>query len=385
MRIYLDNNATTPIHPAILESLGGWMRETFGNASSVHAEGQRARQLLEEARDQVAGLLGAVPREVLFTSGGTESNNAALFGSLLPSSSVHIVSSAIEHPSVLAVLEKLRQRGNHITLVPPRLDGSVDPDRFRDALTSETRLATLMLANNETGVVQDVVAVAAECRARGIFIHCDAVQAAGKIDLDVEALGVDTLAISGHKLHAPKGVGALYVRSGSSMRALMVGGAQERRRRAGTENVPLAAALGAAATLATKEKSAQIQVAELRDRIETIARERLGAVVNGSGTRRLPNTTNLRFTDCDAEGLVIGLDLSGIAISTGSACSSGRVEPSHVLIGMGLSEEDAASSIRVSLSRFSTAEEIERFLTVLEEAVPKHRKARSAGTNGSHH
>lgn len=378
MRIYLDNNASTPIDPAILESLPRWYRETFGNASSVHSEGQRARQLLEEGRDQLAALIGASSREVVFTSGGTESNNAAIAGLLAERGTRrHLVTSSIEHPAVLQPLARLREAGYEVTVIGCDARGVVDDDRFISSLRDDTALATLMLANNESGVIQRVAGVAAACRERGIPLHCDAVQAIGKIDVDVSALGVDTLSMSGHKFHAPKGVGALWVHSGVRLQSFVAGGAQERRRRAGTENVVLAAAMGAAASLGRPE--AMRRIAVLRDALEHEA-QTLGATVNGRDAERLPTTTNLCFPGVDGEGLVIGLDLEGVAVSSGSACSSGRVEPSHVLLEMGLSEEDARSSIRVSLSRLTTNEEIQRFLSILSSTLPRHRKREASQT-----
>ena len=364
MRIYLDNNATTPIHPDVLEVLGRSLSEVFGNASSIHKEGQAARRRIEEARESVAALIGAAAREVVFTSGGTESNNAAIFGTVTAPERLHIVTTAIEHPSVLEPVAELERRGVAVTRVLPSRDGVVEADRVIDALRPETRLVSMMLANNETGVVQPVAEVAPVARERGIHVHCDAVQAAGKIDIDVEALGIDTLALSAHKLHAPKGVGALYVRKSAALRSHIVGGAQERRRRAGTENVPLAVAFGVAAELA-RDPAPRARVRELRDAFETRLRERLDIEINGGSVARVPNTSNVLFRGGDAEGIVIALDLEGVAASTGSACSSGRVEPSHVLLAMGLTPDEARSSVRFSLSRFTTAEEVGRVVEVL--------------------
>ena len=374
MRTYLDNNATTEIHPEVLEAFEHELRRTWGNASSIHEEGQRARRRLEEAREAVAALIGAPARQVIFTSGGTESNNLALFGVVPPGAKrCHIVTSAIEHPSVLEVTRQLEKRGHEVTRVAPRNDGAVDPNAVIAAMRPETKLVALMLANNETGVVQPVEPVAAICRERGIHIHCDAVQAAGRIRVDVENLNVDSLSLSGHKMHAPKGIGALYVREGATLDAHMVGGAQERRRRAGTENVPMAVVFGLAASLVDFE--AMRHTGERRDTFEQMAlRAWPGAMVNGAGAERVPNTSNLCLPGVDAEGLVIGLDLAGIAVSTGSACSSGRVEPSHLLLAMGLSLEDARSSIRISLSRFTTDGEISKAAALLAEVAPLHRR-----------
>jgi cysteine desulfurase len=370
MRIYLDNNATTPIHPDVLRVVEESLREVFGNASSIHKEGQRARQVIEEARDSVAQLIGATARDLIFTSGGTESNNAAILGAVPQGSRHHIVTTAIEHPSVTAAVAELERRGHRVTTVKPGRDGEVPARAILDALESDTRLVALMLANNETGVIQPVGEVGAVCRERGIHLHCDAIQGVGKIDVDVEALAVDTLSIAGHKLHAPKGIGALYVRRGLSLAPYLMGGSQERRRRAGTENVPLAAGLGAAAR-AARDASWRPRVEALRDHFESELRGSFDIVVNGAGVRRLPNTSNITFRGVDGEGLVIALDLSGIAVSSGSACSSGRVEPSGILLAMGLTPEEAKSTVRFSMSRFTTAEEVEKAIAIVRQLVPR--------------
>lgn len=373
MRIYLDNNATTAIHPDVLSTLDTMLRNVFGNASSIHKEGQTARQVIEDARESVARLIGASAREIVFTSGGTESNNAAIFGAVSTLGIHHIVTTAIEHPSVLQPVEELRRRGHEVVLVPPSRNGVIDAQQVIDAIRNDTRLVTVMLANNETGVIQPVVEIARACRERGVHMHCDAVQAAGKIPLDVQQLGVDTLSLSAHKIHAPKGIGALYVRRGTKMQAHLFGGAQERRRRAGTENVPLAAAFGVAATLAS-ESEFKREVRALRDRFEASLAD-LNVTVNGAAAERVPNTSNVTFHGADGEGIVIALDLNGIAASTGSACSSGRIEPSHVLIAMGLPEEEARATVRFSLSRFTTAGEIETTVAVLRDVLLRVRKS----------
>jgi cysteine desulfurase len=363
MRIYFDNNATTPVHPEVLRVTCDVLREVWGNASSIHKEGQRARRCLEEAREGVARLIGATPREVVFTSGGSESNNAAI----LATARHHIVTTAIEHPSVREAVAAMSSRGSEVTVVDADRSGLVPASRVIEAIRPDTSLVVMMLANNETGVVQPVAEVGALCRERGIHLHCDAVQAAGKIDVEVEQLGVDTLALSAHKLHAPKGIGALFVRRGVVLEPLVVGGAQERRRRAGTENVPLAAGFAAAAALPRAD------VAPLRDRFESALRDAFGPRVsfNGADVPRLPNTSSVLFRGADAEGIVIALDLEGIAVSTGSACSSGRVEPSAVLLAMGMTEDEAKSTVRVSLSRFTTAAEIDRVVDALRAIVAR--------------
>jgi cysteine desulfurase len=374
MRVYLDNNATTPIHPAVLDALREALADVYGNASSIHKEGQTARRRIEEARESVARLIGATAREIVFTSGGTESNNAAIFGAVPSSGRHHIVTTAIEHPSVLEPVQELERRGHQVTVVPSERTGEVRADRVIDAIRPNTHLVTMMLANNETGVIQPVADVARVCRQHGIHFHCDAVQAAGKIDVNVEALGVDTLSMSAHKLHAPKGVGALYVRKGLILERYLLGGAQERRRRAGTENVPLAIAFGVAAEVATE----RFDIGALRDRLEGLL-SGLPMTINGASARRLPNTSSITFAGADAEGVVIGLDLAGVAISTGSACSSGRVEPSRVLLAMGLSPEEARSTVRISLSRFTTAEEVDRAAALVREVVLRTERVAGGG------
>jgi cysteine desulfurase len=368
MRIYLDNNATTAIHPEVLRILEEVMRETYGNASSIHREGQAARRVIETARESVARLIGATARDVVFTSGGTESNNAAIFGAVPAGSRCHIVTSEIEHPSVAEAVRELERRGCEVARVAPSRAGTVAASDVVAAIRNDTRLVAVMMANNETGAVQPVGEIGHVCRERGIHFHVDAVQAAGKIAVDVTEIACDTLALSAHKLHAPKGIGALYVRRGLALTTHLHGGAQERRRRPGTENVPLAAAFGAAAAL----PSAAARMEALRDRFEASLR---GAfTINGREVARLPNTSNVTFHGADGEGIVIALDLDGVAVSTGSACSSGRVEPSAVLLAMGLSPDDAKATVRFSLSRFTTEEEVDRVAALLRELVPRCRK-----------
>lgn len=364
-RIYLDNNATTAIHPDVMLVLEKSLRDVFGNASSVHQEGQRARQVIEDARESVGSLIGATARDVVFTSGGTESNNAAIFGAVPHAGRHHIVTTMIEHPSVAEAVTELERRGHRVTRVPPARSGEVSATAVIKAIEPDTRLVSVMLANNETGVIQPVGEIARVCRERGVHFHCDAVQGAGKIKIDVDEIGCDTLSLSAHKMHAPKGVGALYVRRGLTLSSHIVGGAQERRRRAGTENVPLAAAFGTAAKLASPFGN------ELRDRFEVSLSSSFDVVINGASAPRLPNTTSATFRNVDAEGLVIAMDLSGVAVSTGSACSSGRVEPSGVLLAMGLSAEEAKSTVRFSMSRFTTAGELDRVVGLLADAVPR--------------
>ena len=364
MRIYFDNNATTPVDPAVIDALTASLRDVYGNASSIHKEGQAARRAIEEARESVAQLIGATAREVVFLSGGTEANNAAIFGAAAGS----IVTTAIEHPSVLEPIAELQRRGHEVVTVAPQRSGEVAAEAVIDAIRDDTRLVCVMLANNETGVIQPVEAIGRVCRERGIHFHVDAVQGAGKIDIDVETIACDTLALSAHKIHAPKGIGALFVRRGITMSPYIFGGAQERRRRAGTENVPLASAFGVAARMAADREQWE-RVRELRDEFE--ARLTGAFTINGATAPRIPNTSNITFHGADGEGIVIGLDLAGIAVSTGSACSSGRVEPSHVLLAMGLTPDEAKSTVRFSISRFTTEEEVAKVVDILRDVVPR--------------
>jgi len=373
MRIYLDNNATTPVHPAVLEALQAALRDVFGNPSSIHKEGQAARRRIEEARESVACLAGAAAREVVFTSGGTESNNAAIFGATGATNRKHVVTTAIEHPSVLEPIAELQRRGWAVTIVSPTRNGVVPADAVIDAIRDDTALVAMMLANNESGAIQPVAEVARVTRERGVHLHCDAVQAAGKIDIDADTLGADTLSLSAHKLHAPKGIGALVVRNARVLERTMFGGAQERRRRAGTENVPLAIAFGVAAELA-RDADTRERMRALRDSLESsLLAADLGVTINSAAAPRLPNTSSVTFRGGDAEGIVIGLDLAGVAVSTGSACSSGRIEPSHVLIAMGLTADEARSTVRISLSRMSTAADVDGAMAALARVVPRSR------------
>jgi len=375
MRTYLDNNATTPLHPAVLDALNDALRDVFGNASSIHKEGQSARRRIEDAREAVARLVGAAPREIVFTSGGTESNNAAIFGAVAREGRRHIVTTGIEHPSVLEPIAELQRRGHEVTIVPPSRDGVVPAAAVVEALRPDTTLVAMMLANNESGAIQPVADVARVTSERGIHLHCDAVQAAGKIDVDAATLGADTLAISAHKMHAPKGIGALVVRNARVLERTIFGGAQERRRRAGTENVPLAIAFGVAAELA-RDAGARERTRTLRDDLEAaLLALPLGVTINAAGVARLPNTSSVTFANGDAEGIVIGLDLAGVAVSTGAACSSGRIEPSHVLIAMGLTPDEARGTVRISLSRLNTREDVARAVAALAEVVPRARLA----------
>jgi cysteine desulfurase len=353
------------------------LRENFGNASSIHLFGQEARTVVEDARRLTAELLGADTREIVFTSGGTESNNAALWGIFRSRRRPgrHIVTTKIEHPAVLATCKAMESAGAEITYVSVDSSGRVAPEAVEAAVREDTVLISVMHANNETGVIQPIGEIGEIARSRGILLHTDAVQSASKIPVDVRALGIDLLSLSAHKIHGPKGIGALYIRKGTKIAPFMTGGPQERNRRAGTENVPAIAGLGAAAKLAGRRlQEMQTRVSELRDRLEFRALARIpGGRVNGRAPR-LPNITNLSFEGLEGEAAVIALDLEGIAASTGSACSSGSLDPSHVLIAMGLRPEIVQGSVRFSLCYFNTEEEVDRTLQVLEKVVGRLRK-----------
>jgi cysteine desulfurase len=378
VRIYLDHNATTPVAPDVAETVSRVQRDEFGNASSVHQFGQRAKAILDEARSEVATLLGGAPGEIVFTSGGTEADNLAIRGAAEAqeaSGRRHLVATAIEHEAVLNTLGALTRRGWRVSVLPVGERGLVSPDALREVLTDETALVSVMLANNEIGTIQPVAELAQIAHERGAWFHTDAVQAAGKIPVDVRTLGVDLLAVSAHKLNGPKGVGALWMRRGSRLVPHLTGGRQERNRRAGTENIPAIAGFGVAASLASTKLSEETgRVAALRDRLELGVLERVPrAAVNGARDARVPNTTNISFDGVEAESLLIALDLEGIAVSTGSACSSGTLEPSHVLRAMGLSAHRVQSSIRFSLGLGNTADQIDRVLDRLPPIVQRLR------------
>ncbi len=394
MRIYFDHNATTPVDPRVVDAMTAALREEFGNASSVHGFGQKAKARLDEAREQVAALIGAQPAEVVFTSGGTESDNMAVRGVaewLAPGGKRHLVASGIEHEAILATLRQLGKRGWDVTLVPADSRGLVDPDAVDAACTDQTALVSVMLANNEVGTIQDVAAIAERARARRILVHTDAVQAVGRIPVDVTALGVDLLSLSGHKFYGPKGVGALWMRRGTRLLATATGGRQERNRRAGTENVPSIIGLGVAAAVAAESMDADgRRIGALRDRLEAGVLARVPRThVNGAGAPRVPTTTNIGFEGIEAESLLIALDLEGIAVSTGSACSSGTLEPSHVLKAMGLRLHDTQNALRISLGRANTDAHVDRLLEVLPGIVARLReitdaKPSPAGAAASH-
>ncbi|MSO83187.1 MAG: cysteine desulfurase NifS [Acidobacteria bacterium] len=377
-RIYFDHNATTPVHPAVANLMAAALREEFGNPSSVHHFGQRAKAVIDQARSAVAALIGADPSEVVFTSGGTESDNFAVRGAaeaLEHTRRRHLIASTIEHEAVLNTLKALTRRGWEATLLPVGETGIVSPDDLRTALRDDTALVSVMHANNEIGTIQPIAELARIAHERGALFHTDAVQSAGKIPIDVKGLGVDLLSISAHKFHGPKGVGAIWIRRGLRILPLMTGGKHERNRRAGTENVPGIVGMGAAADVARAKMADEgARVSALRDRLETgVLRAVPGTIVNGSRTLRVPNTTNISFDRTEAESLLIALDLDGIAVSTGSACSSGTLEPSHVLKAMGFPPHRTQNSIRFSLGAGSTEADVDRVIAVLPGIVEKLR------------
>jgi len=378
MRVYFDYNATTPLAPDVFEAVARTSRDLFGNASSVHYFGQQAKAAIDDARSAVAELIHADPSEVVFTSGGTEADNFGIRGAadaLEPTGRKHLVATAIEHEAVLNTLKALGRRGWRTSLVPLDATGIVSPDRVREAIADDTAVVAVMHANNEIGTIQPVAQVAALAHERGIVVHSDAVQTAGKIPVDVRALGVDLLALSAHKFNGPKGVGALWIRRGTRMQPILTGGKHERNRRAGTENVPAIVGMGVAARLAIAKMNAEAaRVSGLRDRLEAaVLREVPGTAVNGARDSRVPNTTNISFDRVEAESLLIALDLEGIAVSTGSACSSGTLEPSHVLRAMGFPPHRTQNAIRFSLGLFSTVEEVDRVVAALPGIVEKLR------------
>jgi cysteine desulfurase len=377
-RIYLDHNATTPPSTAVADRMVATLREEFGNPSSIHHFGQRAKAVIDEARSEVAALIGADPGDVVFTGGGTESDNLAIRGvaeALEPTGRKHLIASAIEHEAVLNTLKALNRRGWTTTLLPVDESGIVSPDVLRSAMTDVTALVSVMHANNEIGTVQPIAELAAIARERRAVFHTDAVQSAGKIPIDIKALGVDLLSMSAHKFYGPKGVGALWIRRGVRLQAPLTGGKQERNRRAGTENVSGIAGMGVAAREARAKMVAEAtRLAALRDRLEDgILRGVTGTALNGVRSPRVPNTTNISFDRTEAESLLIALDLEGIAVSTGSACSSGTLEPSHVLKAMGLPAHRTQNSIRFSLGSANTEAEIDRVIAVLPGIIEKLR------------
>jgi cysteine desulfurase len=383
-RVYLDFNATTPVEPEVLDAMLPYFSEEFGNAASIHTFGQKGRAAVETARESVAALIGARPQEIVFTSGGTESDNHAIFGiagqSLSAASSrnlvPHLITTAVEHEAVLNTCQALEKSGAAITYLPVDREGRIDPDSVRRAIRPETVLITIMHANNELGTVQPLEEIGRIAAEADVYFHTDAVQSAGKIPIDVKAMGVDLLSVSGHKLYAPKGVGALYIRGGTHIRQFLYGGHHQRGFRPGTENVPGIVGLGKAAELASKSLAQDNKkVSALHNKLEQGLLARVAdSRVNGGTAPRTPNTTNLLFPGLEGEALVIALDLKGLACSTGAACSSGAVEPSHVLTAIGLPPEEARASLRFSLGRHTSAEDIEFALEVVPAAVAQLRE-----------
>ncbi|MBK6748714.1 MAG: cysteine desulfurase [Pyrinomonadaceae bacterium] len=390
-RIYLDNSSTTRVDPVVVEAMLPFLTEDFGNASSIHFYGQRARGAVDKARHQVAGLINSRPNEVIFTSGGTESNNLAIRGLIEAfvsgqqgnkgDSIPHIITSAIEHSAVKSVCEDLEKQGIEVTYLPVYKNGIVRVEDVINAIREETILISIMTANNEIGTLQPVEEIGRRIRelkqsGKKIWFHTDAVQAAGKIEIDVESIGCDLLSLSGHKIHAPKGVGALYVRRGTRLHSQNIGGRQERGLRGGTESVPNIVALGKAAELGKEnlaDESARLMT--LRQKLENEIGEKISDLVfNGERESRLPNIANISFLGVEGEGLLINLDMQGIAVSTGSACSSGSLEPSAVIRALGHGDDVARNAIRFSLGRFNTADDIARLLEVLPNAVETLRK-----------
>jgi cysteine desulfurase len=384
MRIYLDHNATTPVDPAAAEAVVRALGENFGNPSSVHHFGQRAKAALDEARTAIAALIAGEPSEIVFTSGGTEADNMAIRGvaeAVEPAARRHLITAGIEHEAILNTFKALARRGWRTTVLPVDATGIVSPDRLRDAMTDDTALVSVMHANNEIGTIQPIAELANVAHARGALFHTDAVQSVGKIPVSVRALDVDLLSLSSHKFYGPKGAGALWIRRATRLVPLLTGGHQERNRRAGTENVPGLVGMGVAAARAQEALPTEgMRLSALRDRLENAI---LAAVphtaVNGARTPRVPNTTNISFERVQAESLLIALDLEGVAVSTGSACSSGTLEPSQVLRAMGIPPARTQSSIRFSLGTANTEEQIDRVAAILPALVAKLRSLASVG------
>ena len=377
-RYYFDHNATTPVAPEVLEAMLPCLREGYGNASSIHFFGQEANALVERARRQVASLLGCKPAEIVFTSGGTEADNLAVFGTVRASGGgpKHVITSVIEHPAVLHACRRLEENGVEVSYVGVGSAGVVSPEEIRAAVRPETVLISIMHTNNELGTEQPIAEISKIARDNGIVFHCDGVQSAGKIATRVDELRVDLFNLSAHKIYGPKGAGALYIRKGTNIEKIQYGGSHERDRRPGTLNVPGIVGLGAAAALAEKnlaEEGSRIET--LRNRLEEGILGRIESTrVNGAGTARAPNTTNIRFDYLEGEAMVIALDLKGVAVSSGAACSSGAVHPSHVLTAIGLSADEARSSIRFSLGKQNDEEQIDRLLEIIPGVVERLRK-----------
>jgi len=389
VRVYMDANATTPLVPEVVEAMRPYWMEHFGNASSIHLDGQKARTALDRARETMAEFFNCHDAEVVFNSGGTEGDNTALFGLLHPGD--HLITTAIEHSAIMHAAKRMAERGVETTYVAPQPSGLIEPMDILRAIRPQTRLISVMLANNETGVLQPVEAIGKIAADTGVFFHIDAVQGAGKVPFDVRRFGCHLLSISAHKMHGPKGVGAMFVRRGTPVESLLVGGSHERRRRAGTENVAGIVGLAKATELALQclEDGTIERVAALRDRLEREILRIPGTGLNGAGldgkpVARVANTSNIWFDQLEGEALVIALDLKGVAVSGGSACHSGATEPSHVLLAMGLDKNRARASLRFSLLRTATEADVDHVLRVVPEAVEHLRELSpaAAGTLG---
>ncbi|HZX14237.1 MAG TPA: cysteine desulfurase NifS, partial [Thermodesulfobacteriota bacterium] len=385
-KVYLDYNATTPVDPRVLEAMIPYMKQEFGNPSSIHSYGRAGKAALDNSREQIAELLGARPKEIVFTSCGSESNNLAIKGIAfqLREKGNHLITTQVEHASVLETFGFLESQGFRVTYLGVDKYGLIDLEELKETITDDTILVSVMFANNETGVIMPIQEIAELVKEKGAIFHTDAIQAVGRIDVNLKNLPVDLLSLSGHKLYGPKGIGALFVRAGVetrhgvSLQPLIHGGGQERGRRSGTENVAGIMGLGKACEIFKEDAGYKMQdarIKELRDELyEGISQRISGLKLNGHPEKRLSNTINLSFEDVEGESLVINLDLEGIAVSTGSACSEGNVEPSHVLLAMGLSKEQAVSSLRFSLGRFTEKEDIERVLEGLPGIVKRIRE-----------
>ncbi|HEU5231773.1 MAG TPA: cysteine desulfurase family protein [Terriglobales bacterium] len=374
-RVYLDSNATTPVLPEVFEAMRPYYQDQFGNASSIHHHGQHARAAVEQAREAVARLLGCRAAEIVFTSGGTEADNLAIFG--IAGAGDHVITSQIEHHAVLNACKRLEKRGVEVTYLPVDGEGLVNPDELRKALRAKTKLISIMMANNETGVIEPVEEIGRAAAEADVYFHTDAVQAAGKIPVDLKKIGCDLLSISAHKFHGPQGIGALYVRRGTLIDPLFYGGNHERQRRAGTENLPGIIGLGCAADIALRglQNGDMARIAKMRGRLESTLLEQIDeAGVNSGAAPRVPNTSNIYFDHIEGEAMVIALDLKGLAVSTGAACSSGAIEPSHVLTAMGLPPERARASIRFSIGKHNTEDDIDFALSVIPATIARLRE-----------